>query len=259
MTNYIYLLYGADDDCYTEAAYSVGTLRRRLDAASSRIIVYTDHPEKVRDWPVHCESITGQLAAMRGKNNFSLRAKLCVILKCFEQYPGNVIFLDSDTFVRKDMAALAGRLAAGTAIMYAFESLNPQIGLAGFHTTLAGQISYRFTSDSQMYNSGVIGLHRDNRELVSLALELCDALLDFGCRIHTTEQFSISEALRISRLKILEARGVITHYLSHRFYMRQKISSRTRETGRPAWDFDREISYSYLKVYWLRKFGHYLK
>jgi hypothetical protein len=110
-----------------------------------------------------------------------------------------------------------------------------------------------------MYNAGVIGLHRDDRELVPLALALCDAILDSGSRLHTAEQFSVSEALRISDTKIVTARGVITHYIGHRFYIREKVGERSRQTDQPPWAFERPIPYSYLKVKWLRKFGYYLK
>ena len=258
MTNYIYLLYGADDEIYTEAAYGVGTLVKRIDAADSRIIVFTDQPDKVKDWPVQCESIAGQLETLRGKTGFAHRIKLCVMIKLFELYPGNMIFLDSDTFVQGNMAKLAAQLSPGTAIMHCFECRNPEIGLSGFRTTLAGDRPYRFTADSQMYNSGVVGLHRDNRAVLNLALELCDALLIFGSRIHTVEQFSISEALRISGLKVLEARRVVNHYLAHRIYLRAKIHEMVRQTGRAPWAFERPVSYSYLKVKWLKKFGYYL-
>ena len=86
MTNYIYLLYGTGNDCYIEAAYSIGTLRKRIDADTARIIVFTDQPERVKDWPVVCESIVGQLPVMFGKASFSHRAKLCAILKCLEKF-----------------------------------------------------------------------------------------------------------------------------------------------------------------------------
>ena len=185
MTNYIYLLYGNSDDSYTEAAYSIGTLRQRLAGAAARIIVFTDQPNRLKDWPVITESVADQLGVMRGKTDFSHRAKLCVIWNCFEKYSGNVIYLDSDTFVRGNIDKLAGRLTKGTAIMHAFECFNPEIGLAGFQTQLAGGMTYRFSAESQMYNAGVIGLHRDNREIVNLALALCDAILDTGSRLHT--------------------------------------------------------------------------
>ena len=258
MTNYVYLLYGTSEDAYTEAAYSIGTLRMRLDAGDSRIIVFTDQPDKVKDWPVICESVAGELAAMRGRTNLIHRAKLCVLLKCFERYPGNVFYLDSDTFVRGDIKRLAGRLVPGTAIMHRFESRNPEIGLAGFQTTLAGKIAYRFSADSQMFNAGAIGLHREDREVVRLALELCDAILDSGNRIHTAEQFSISEALRISKVKLVEARKVVTHYMGHRVYILAKVRETARQSGKQPWAFERLIPYSFLKVYWLRKFGYYL-
>lgn len=259
MTNYIYLLYGTGEDCYVQAAYSIGTLRKRFDPASSRIIVFTDQPGKTKDWPVICESITGELEAMRGSANFPYRPKLCVILKGFEKYPGNVIYLDSDTFISGDIAALAGRLCRGTAIMHAFECRNPFPELSGFHTTLANKMIYGYSPDSWMYNAGVIGIHHENRELVSRALELCDALLEFGSRKHTVEQFSMSETLRTSDIRILESYRIVTHYMNHKFYIHKKISERIHKTGKPPWAFEHPIPYSYLGVYWMRKLGFYLK
>ncbi len=259
MTNYIYLLYGTGDECYTEAAYSIGTLRRQLDAASSRIIVFTDQPERVKDWPVDCESIVGQLSAMRGKMNFSHRAKLCAIQKCFEKYAGNVFYLDSDTSVRRAIGKLAEKLSPSTAIMYEFECLNPEIGLAGFQAELAGGMTYKFSAAAQMYNAGVIGLHQDCRQLVARALELCDALLDYGSRVHTVEQFAVSETLRISNIKVLVARGTVLHYPQHKSYMREKIHEAVRQTGRQPWQFERPVAYARWHAYWLKKFGHYFK
>jgi len=253
MTNYIYLLHGPCEGCFAEAAYSIGTLMRWLDANSSRIIVFTDQPERVKDWPVISESLVGQLESMYGKNGYTHRAKSCVILKCFEKYPGNMMFLDSDTFVRGDIVKLADQLSPETAIMHAFESRNPEIGLSGFRAKLAGEITYRFTPDSRMYNSGVIGLHRDHRRVASLALHLCDAILDFATPIRTPQQFSLGEVLRISNIKILEARDVVVHYNGKKFYVHKKISEMARETGQPPWAFKRQIPYSPLKVYLLKK------
>ena len=257
MTNFIYLLYGTGEDCYLEAAYSIGTLKKWFNPASARIIVFTDQPGKIKDWPVVCESITGELAAMRGRTNFNHRAKLGVILKCFGKYPGNVIYLDSDTIIRGDIAALAGRLASGTAIMHIFESRNPFSELSGFEARLSDRVVYRYSPDSWMYNAGVIGIHHTNQFLVGRALELCDALLDFGSRKHTVEQFSISETLRISDVKILEAHRMVAHYVSHKPYVHEKISEMIRKTGKPAWAFERDVSYSYLWAYWLKKLGFY--
>jgi|GEM_PF-1973179 len=259
MTNYIYLLYGADDDCYNEAAYSIGTLRQRIDAANSRIIIFAEQPERVQDWPVICESIAGQLPAMRGKADFSHRAKLCAIQKCFEKFSGNVVYLDSDTSVGGNITTLADQISPGTGILYEFECLNPEIGLAGFQTQLADGILYRFSAESQMYNAGVIGLHYDDRKLVNRALELCDAILNFGSRRHTVEQFSICETMRISNLKVLEARGTICHYLQHKYYMRAKVRALIQKTGQPPWQIKNPIRYSRWKVYWLKKFGYYCK
>ncbi len=257
MTNYVYLIYGSHEDCFLEAAYSVGTLLRQVDAGLSRVIIFTDQPEKIKGWPVVCESIAGQLADMRGKTKFIHRAKLCVILRCLELYPGNVVFLDSDTFVRGNIQSLANKLSPGRAIMDAFEAKNPFPEFAAFQTTLSDRTSYHYTKDSWMCNSGVIGIHRQDAILIRRALELCDALLATGSGQHTIEQFSVSEILRISRVEILHSQGTIVHYVKAKPYMRQKISKIMRATQKQPWEFERLIPYWYPFVKFLKLIGQH--
>jgi hypothetical protein len=256
MTNYTYLLYGLQDEYYLEAAYSIGTLLRRIDARSARVIVFTDQPEKIKAWPVVCESISGQLAEMQGKTRFIHRAKLCVILRCLELYPGNVVYLDSDTFVRGDIQSLADKLAPRrVAIMDAFEAKNPIAELAGFQAKLSDQTAYGYTKDSWMLNSGVIGIHRQDAVLIRRALELCDLLLAAGMHRHTMEQFSLSEVFRLAPVKVLFSRGTIVHYVKAKYYMRQKISEVMRARKKQPWEFERPIPYWYPFVKFLKLIG----
>jgi hypothetical protein len=125
MTNYIYLTYGSSDYRYLEMAYAIGTLFKKIDAASSRVIVFTDQPERVTGWPVICESIANELADMQGPKRFNHRAKLCVILRCLERYPGNVLLMDSDTFVKGDIQGLTRLIAPGKTILDSLERWKP--------------------------------------------------------------------------------------------------------------------------------------
>jgi hypothetical protein len=245
MTNYVYLLYGPNEACFLEAAYSVGTLLKRIDPASGRVIIFTDQPEKIAAWPVVCESITGQLAAMQGETHFIHRTKLCVILRCLEQYSGNVLFLDSDTFVRGDLRSLTNKLSPGRVIMDSFESKNPLPELTAFQTTFSDRSSYHYTKAAWMCNSGVMGVQRQDALLIQHALELCDALLATGSKRHTLEQFSLSEIFRISRAEIIYSKDVIVHYVKTKTYMRRKIAKHMRRTRLQPWEFERAIPYWY--------------
>src|SRR5882762_10343041 len=123
MTNYVYHLYGDDEIFFTEASYSIGTLRKQIDPNNSRIILFTDCPAKVRSLPVICESIAGQVDEMKGPFGFGYRVKLGCLLKCAQSYPGNIIYLDCDTIVTGPIEKTAARLENGCALMYREERL----------------------------------------------------------------------------------------------------------------------------------------
>ena len=259
-TNYIYLLYGQSDVCFAEAAYSIGTLLEKTDARFSRVIVFTDRPEKIGSWPVVCESIADHFEKMKGQIGYWHRAKLCVISRCFELYPGNVIFFDSDTIIHGPIRKFADSLVQGKALMHRFESKNPIAGLAGFRTRLPDGTFYCYGGDSWMYNSGVIGIHESKKDVIPVALAICDELLATGMKSHTFEQIAISEALRISNIEILEVHPAVSHYCrnSQKKYMREKIPQACQKLQTEPWKLGNTIPYSYPRVFLskiLRKLG----
>lgn len=255
MNNYLYNLYGTDDDYYLEAAYGIGRILKCTRAESRRVIVFTDRPDKIEGWPVICEDVANDLAAMKGTADFGHRTKLCVILRCLENYSGNVVLQDSDTFVHGNLEGLVGRLAPGRVIMDSFEYRNPYPELLhGFETTLSDAI-YRYTKDSWMCNAGVIGIHREDAKLIRRALELCDAFLATGLRRNTFEQFAVSEVFRLSGSEMVYSRKVIIHYRKAKPYMRKQISRRIRNTSKKPWEFEQAIPYSYPYVKMLKLAG----
>ena len=260
-TNFIYVLYGDNEAFYAEAAYSIGTLRRQLNPADSRVMVFTDHPEKIRSWPVTCVSIAGQLGEMHGMFGFHHRAKLCCILQCLETHPGNTIFLDSDTFFKKSPDGLKARLKDGCVLLHHRESMTPdELPFKDLQLRLPDGSDYRYGPESCMFNSGVIGLRQADVEIVKNALLICDAQLQRAGKSHICEQLAISEACRISGRKILETDDVIAHYYrtSARKYMRHHIARCATRQGREPWDFERPIPCSYSRVQWF-KLGRWLR
>jgi hypothetical protein len=256
-TNYVYLLHGQEGIYYAEAAYSIATLLKKMDAACSRVIVFTDQPARVRSWPVICESIVDEVDSMKGETGFGHRVKIGVIAKCFQSYPGNVLYLDSDTIISGSIQNAAGSIHEGCALMHRFEfmirrheSKNPWSKLAGVRTKLGDESAYSYGADSWMYNAGVIGLHRADLRVLDAALKICDAMLRVWGPVHITEQVAFSEAFRVSKIKILEAQKWITHYCrtKDKEYMRKRISRLCGRLEKMPWEFEQRIPYTYPRV-----------
>ena len=261
-TNYVYHLYGDEEIFLAEASYSIGTLLKRINPGNSKVIIYTDRPARFRSLPVICESIAGQINEMKGPFGYGFRVKLCSILKCAESFPGNIIYLDCDTIVQGSIHEMAAKLGKGCALMYRQERLAgryPQF--EGFQTQLPNGLKYKYSTESCMFNAGVIGIHRDDAKILKTALTICDALLREGRNSGVCEQLAVSEALRISGVKILEAYGVVAHYYrgSAKRYMHHKLLQFADRTRKGLWNFDRPIPYSYPRVQLFKLMGKICK
>lgn len=261
-TNYVYHLYGDEEIFLAEASYSIGTLLKRINPGNSRVIIFTDQPARVRSLPVICESIAGQINEMKGPFGYGFRVKLCTILKCAESFPGNIVYLDCDTIVKGPIQEMAAKLGKGHAFMYRQERLAgryPQF--EGFQTQLPNGLKYKYGAESCMFNAGVIGIHRDDANILKTALTICDALLQEGRKSGVCEQLAVSEALRISGLKILEAYKAVAHYYrgSAKRYMHHQLRRFADRTGKELWNFDRPIPYSYPRVQWFKLMGKMFK
>jgi len=247
----MYVLYGDDEIFLTEASYSIGALRKRIDPNHSRIIMFTDRPERIRSLPVICESIAHEINEMKGPSGFGYRIKPCCILKCAEKYPGNILYMDCDTMAKGPIQEVAARLGPGHVLMFKQERLAGRFSqFEGFKTQLPDGREYSYGPQSRMFNAGVIGLHQDNANLVNTALAICDALLLQGRGLHISEQFALTEAFRLAGLEIVSAHKVVDHYYrgSAKKYMHHQLLHFAGRPGETLWNFDRPIPYSYPRV-----------
>lgn len=216
---------------------------------------------------VYSESIADEFEGMKGEFGFRYRAKICVLAKCLQRFPGNVVMLDSDTIIQKPIQRITSRLSERHVLMHRLEfrmrrkkSQEPYLKLAGFRMPLARGVTYSFGADSRMYNAGVIGLHETHADLVDTALEICDALLRIWGRVPITEQLAFSEVFRIFGMKILETRNAIVHYCrrSQEMYMHKRLARWRSQRPEIRWELEQPIPYSYARVLLakiLRKIG----
>lgn len=194
--------------------------------------VFTDRPEFLTPYltglPVNYVLLTvAQLEEMRGPRSFVHRIKVSVIAQVCESHPeDNVIFCDSDTFFTAKSDPLLRCMQAQTSIMHVSEycfsaSTEPQVTnnpihprnfleLIGTQSFLIKRQEQRFHASQLMWNSGVLGLAKEDTHLMSDIMALSDAF-HAGSNWILSEQAAFSLALQ-TQTQILASSKQVFHY-----------------------------------------------
>jgi hypothetical protein len=227
MLNYLYLDYGGRAKYRAELKYSLISLRAKLDPAKARILVASDAPEIYRAWPVTVMDIAARIPAWSGGGLYHHRIKPALVRAVLEERSEPVLFLDSDSIVRRGFHAEAEAKMADAVVMNRFEKNNPIPPLKGFRTQLPHLGAYRYdVAHSWMYNSGLIGMAPKHLPLLDDSLAMIDALIGRAKKFPNIEQFALSEVLRLSQTPIAEIHGSFLHYWQgrRRIYMANQIA-----------------------------------
>lgn len=135
---------------------------------------------------------------------------------------GAHVLLDTDMYWTSDPGKLTALLRTGCVIMYQDEgpvmgARNSSIrrfeeGLTHLQLFWSGGI-YSLDRESRMYGSAIIGMSRENVELMNHAFELF-RVLSPRVEAHTVEQFALSECLRMRGLKVTEGKRYTNNWSS---------------------------------------------
>jgi hypothetical protein len=176
------------------------------------VCVVTDKPKLFDDYPVRLAQITEQDAydwSLSGAQHFGI--KLRGLEKAMASSDASVsLLLDTDTYWRKNPRSLANRIKPNHAVMFCDEGQikgTKNLSINRFNEGLENReipwanTNYSLSSLSRMYNSSIIGLHKDNIDLLARAFELFSAL-EPHVEAHTVEQFSLGETLRLNGVSV---------------------------------------------------------
>lgn len=198
---YAYIIYGQSLEHFEEAVLSIGTLRRL--GGERPILVLTDRPDRFPYVPeLRTVSIDApMLEQWMGESGYHFRIKLEGLRYLLRCYAEKIIFLDTDTLVRKDMSHWFSRIDDSNALLHKFEGT---LGERRFHTHFCNVLNKTFThadfgqftirGASPMYNSGVIGVSKAHMPCLEVALWLMD---EVNARItsHNAEQMALGYVL----------------------------------------------------------------
>jgi hypothetical protein len=186
------------------------------------IRVFTDTPECFDDLGVGVTGLGADLVeSWLGGTGYLWRAKIHVVAHAFSDPDiTKVVLVDGDTWFRSSPSVLFGRLGPGRTVMHVNEGLPSQAETAAVSHVLARHqpvdskgTAWDMGAGRESWNSGVVGLAREDVGLCTEVLELADQLLShgFGSHTHTAEQVAFATCLS-QRTVVRPAAHVVVHY-----------------------------------------------
>ena len=200
----LYLVYGTDDAYWMEAKFSILSALRFLgsNGEKTRIVMCTDQPDKIAGFPVTIHAFNREkLAAWAGPSGYFHRSKNCCMAEVMDRFKLPTAFIDSDTYFLKSPHLLFERVGPGRTLLHKPEGLirETQVALWQYVKDLSLEDpdggSFSFDENSEMGNSGVVGLDPADRRLLDRALWLVDALYA-PTQIFNVEQYGLTEIFR---------------------------------------------------------------
>lgn len=221
MNSLLYLAYGLSDIC-SEALYSILSYGKVAPESAAQILIYTDRPEQFRrilgeQANVQYPIITpAQWQAWHGSRVYLL--KIAVLEHAAAHYPGNLLFVDTDTIWVRDPDAIFQAISRGQRFMHVCEGTLAHGNYLSrkIYRRLRGQQwqvgSLTFTIDehTQLYNSGVIGFPSPAVTALPEVRELAEALYT-AYNKHLMEQLAFGMRFQADG-SIAEAAPYVVHY-----------------------------------------------
>jgi hypothetical protein len=171
------------------------------------VIVLTDMPDKFVEFErclnLHARKVEqDEMLALRGPQGFVLRPKIALIERVHSELQGNLLFIDTDTIVRRKLDGMFRGIQEGFCYLHTKEwplrsgrKSNPELCPRDLNFTLSSGTRIQINGETEMWNSGVVGIPATAGALLRDALELCDRYYEIFPGWHV-EQFSLSIVLQ---------------------------------------------------------------
>lgn len=239
----VYCAFG-DSRYKKESLYSIRSFRKHWDATNNdyKIIVVTDDKNaygSIADLPaVIIEEVDAQLIKEWSLDyTYYVRCKIKCLQYCFERFRCDLLFADTDTIVLQDLTNVFDHIIEG--VFYMHSSCTPinkaldSIAYTRFkdvnHLTLQRIHFYSYireknfifngkypiNADFVPYNSGIIGIAYENRNILHAVLEISDLIFQ-RFQYQCAEEFAFSYVMQsVGEVRLLE--NMVFHYPEAKF------------------------------------------
>jgi hypothetical protein len=218
----LYLAYGSEE-LHAEALYSLLSYYQ-VATKPVQVLIYTDLPASfkqvlgVRPGITYPAVTPDEWQRWRGNSNKVYLLKQGVLGHAAQHYPGNLLFVDTDTIWQADPTPLFEKIENGQYVMHVNEGrlvvgnvLSRKVykHLMG-HVFTVGAQKYAVAEDTILYNSGVIGMSSTAAMRLPEVVALADQLYATYNK-HMMEQLAFSLWFRADNI-IVEAAPYVLHY-----------------------------------------------
>ncbi|GAA3699911.1 hypothetical protein GCM10022238_14520 [Gordonia hankookensis] len=188
----------------------------------------TDQPRNYDDLPVELDVVSSESFSEWGRcgsHEYIFRRKPMAMIDALERSDGPVVMLDTDTWFAKSAQHLIDRVGVGRSAMHMCEG-----GLTAYpnpsNESLLDVLQSRPFSDrsgrpipvgpeTQMWNSGVIGLSRSDVDVLRESVHYIDQIWSEYQLSHNVEQFALSYFMQ-TKTRLRAANDVVYHYFAVR-------------------------------------------
>ncbi|MGE8065329.1 hypothetical protein [Pseudomonas sp. NPDC089569] len=224
----VYLVFGSET-YHQEAVFSIASALawlRETPEAGLDIQVFSDNPQPYEQLPVRVRPLDE--ATRRRWNEphgYHFRAKHVALRTVLEEFE-TALLIDTDTFFHCSPLKLFERVQPGSLLCndyYTHYGNNKENVL---YSALSARLMEKGLADDQMMllNSGVIGLHRQDAQLLDRSIALIDELFPFAKGAYTLEEFCLSVAA-YRTVEINKCPDLIHHYWSRKQLFRAKVKA----------------------------------
>jgi hypothetical protein len=222
--NYLIYLAQGPAALRCEALYSLLSYFRAAPVPPAQVLIYTDAPEAFRQVlgpraDVHYPAVSAkEWQAWRGAANMVYLLKIGVLEHAAAHYPGNLLFVDTDTIWQQDPTPLFEQLSRGTRFMHDNEgalatgnTLSRKVyrHLRG-RTFQTGAHQVQVQPDTLLFNSGAIGFRSHEAPLLRDVMHLAEQLYA-AYHKHMMEQLAFSLRLAVDG-PVEEIKPYLLHY-----------------------------------------------
>lgn len=246
----VYLVFGSRT-YHQEAVFSIASALSWLQetpGAALDIQVFTDNPQPYEKLPVRIRPLD---EATRQRWNephgYHFRAKHVALRTVLEESE-IALLIDTDTFFHCSPLKLFERVQPGTLLCNDFYTHYGNNKENVLYSALSTSLKERGLADDQMLllNSGVIGLHQNDAQVLDRSIALIDELFPLAQGAYTLEEFCLSVAA-YRTLEVKKCPDLIHHYWSRKQLFRAKVQAWVRKheahpTSQAALDDTRRVS-----------------
>lgn len=229
------------DEVINQARFSLLSLiHKNIHKKINGIYIFTDRGDKFIDFKNKLgelfsiqEVSPSQVTEWMGPTKFMLRAKVEIMKKLANTANDSICFCDSDTYFINDPSSLFNLIDNSNSVMHEFEYslLKPRDPLAKkisrfakkFKYSINGGSEQKIPNDTEMWNSGMIGVSKDSAPLWEIILQITDQLHQQYPK-HVMEQLAVSHILQ-ANTKLHPGNQVLYHYWNQKDEYAQNITS----------------------------------